>query len=98
MRNKFLHLVGLLGDYWTKQQTSDSQSALQNAIACYHRGLEIDNLAEEFYQKLMICNGKLGRKAEVAKIYKRCQDTLLESLGVDPSEETSKIYRSIIKL
>ena len=98
MRNKFLHLVGLIGDYWTKQQTSDSQSALQNAIACYHRGLEIDSLAEEFYQKLMICNGKLGRKSEVAKIYKRCQDTLLESLGVEPSEETNKIYRSIIKL
>jgi len=98
MRNKFLHLVSLLGDYWTKQQRSDAQAALQDAIVCYQRGLEIDDLAEELYQKLMICNGKLGRKSEVAKVFKRCRDTLLESLGVEPSEETNKIYRSIIKL
>ncbi|MFI5295626.1 MAG: BTAD domain-containing putative transcriptional regulator [Thermodesulfovibrionales bacterium] len=98
LRNKFLHIVDLLGDYWTTQQPSRSQSAMIKAIECYQRGIEIDDVAEEFYQKLMICYGKLGRNAEVAKVYKRCRDTLVASLGVEPSKETDEIYRNIIKL
>jgi two-component SAPR family response regulator len=98
LKNKSLHIVTLLGDYWTKQQPARPQSAMTKAIECYQRGIEIDDVAEEFYQKLMICYGKLGRKTEVAKVYKLCRDTLIASLGVEPSQETNEIYRNIIKL
>jgi two-component SAPR family response regulator len=98
LRNKFLHIVTLLGDYWTKQKPSRSQSAMNKAIECYQRGIEIDDVAEEFYRSLMVCYRQLGRKAEIVKIYKRCRDALVAALGVEPSDETDEIYRNSIKL
>jgi len=97
LRNKYLHIVDLMGDYWMEQQQTPSPSVMQKAIECYQRGLEIDDVAETFYQKLMVCYGKLGRKAEAARVYKRCHDTLIASLGVEPSEETNTIYRNIVR-
>ncbi len=101
LRSKFLGVVTMLGDYWTaqaeKKPISRSRASIQQAIQCYERGLEIDGVVEDFYQNLMICHGKLGRKAEAAKVYKRFHNTLLASLGVEPSEETEDIYRSIMK-
>ncbi len=101
LRSKFLGAVTVLGDYWTvqaeKKPAPQSRAAIKQAIQCYERGLEIDDVAEDFYQNLMICYGKLGRKAEAAKVYKRFRSTLAASLGVKPSEETENIYRSIMK-
>jgi DNA-binding SARP family transcriptional activator len=101
LRSKFLGAVTVLGDHWTaqaeKRPTSRSLTAIRQAIQCYERGIEIDDVAEDLYQNLMICYGKLGRKAEAAKVYKRFQSTLAASLGVEPSEETENIYRSIVK-
>ncbi len=101
LRSKFLGAVTTLGDSWMAQAgnkpASRSHAAIRRAIECYERGLEIDDVAEDFYQNLMICYGKLGRKADAAKIYRRFRRTLAASLGVEPSEETENIYRSIIK-
>ncbi|HYA87785.1 MAG TPA: BTAD domain-containing putative transcriptional regulator [Nitrospirota bacterium] len=96
LRNKFLSIVAMLGDYWN-QQSSNPKAAVNKAIECYQRGIEIDDVAEDFYQNLMLCYGKLGRKVEAAKVYKRCRDTLASSFGVEPSKETHAIYQSILK-
>ncbi len=100
LRSKFLGAVTMLGNYWAAQTenkpASRSHAAIKRAIECYQKGLEIDDVAEDFYQNLMACYGKLGRKAEAAKVYKRFRSTLSASLGVEPSEETEDIYRSIM--
>ena len=57
----------------------------------YQRGLEVDDLAEEFYQRLMECCIKMGRKAEAIKVYERCRATLKAVLGVEPREAIKRI-------
>ncbi|MEN8232251.1 MAG: BTAD domain-containing putative transcriptional regulator [Thermodesulfobacteriota bacterium] len=65
------------------------------AVDVLNKGLDVDNLAEEFYQGLMTCYQELGRLAEAVSVYKRCRKTLALTLGVEPSAQTEKIYRSL---
>lgn len=64
----------------------------KQAIAIYLQGLEIDDLAEEFYQNLMGCYLAAGLRAEAVSTYQRCQKTLAISLGVAPSAKTAAIF------
>ncbi len=50
------------------------------AIVGYERALEIDDIAEELYQRLMICHSRLGQPAEVMAVYHRCRDVLAATL------------------
>lgn len=90
LRSKFLRNVGKVGFYW--EHVGD----LNKAINCYLKGLEVDDLAEEFYQRLMICYQRLGRRAEALATYNRCRHTLSAVLGVEPSRETEVIYKSLL--
>lgn len=88
-RSRFLRKVAQLGDYWERlEQWSE-------AIECYQRGLEVDNLAEAFYQRLMICYKILGRHAEGVAVYLRCEKNL-RSHSMKPSRATEEIYQEII--
>ncbi|MCX5915476.1 MAG: BTAD domain-containing putative transcriptional regulator [Deltaproteobacteria bacterium] len=90
LRSKFLRSVGRLGQYW--QEAGQWEKALD----CYQKGLEVDNLAEEFYQGLMICHQHLGRRAEALSVYNRCKRALSQAFGVEPSSKTDGIYRSLL--
>ena len=90
LRGKFLRSVGRLGLYW--QQAGQWEKAMD----CYHKGLEIDNLAEEFYQGLMTCHQHLGQRAEALSVYSRCKKALSQAFGVEPSSRTVVIYRSLL--
>jgi DNA-binding SARP family transcriptional activator len=90
LRGKFLRSVGKLGIYW--QQANQWEKAMD----CYHKGLEIDNLAEEFYQGLMTCYHRLGRRSEALSVYNRCKKALSSALGIEPSSKTQAIYRMIL--
>jgi len=90
LRGKFLRSVGRLGIYW--QQASQWEKALH----CYEKGLEVDNLAEEFYQGLMTCYHHLGRRSEALGVYQHCKRTLSSALGIEPSGKTDAIYRTIL--
>jgi len=90
LRSKFLRSVGRLGQYW--QEAGQWEKALD----CYQKGLEVDNLAEEFYQGLMICRQHLGQRAEALSVYNRCKRALSQAFGVDPSFKTNEIYRSLL--
>ncbi|GAN33774.1 MAG: hypothetical protein DYG83_17690 [Candidatus Brocadia sp. AMX2] len=61
------------------------------------KGLAVDNLAEEFYQHLMVCYQRLGQEAEAVKLYRRCRSVLLSALGVKPSSRTEEIYADLQK-
>jgi ATP/maltotriose-dependent transcriptional regulator MalT/DNA-binding SARP family transcriptional activator len=90
LRSKFLESVGRLGLYWQQAEH------WEKAIECYQRGLELEDLAEEFYQGLMNCYQHLGQKTKVISLYNRCKRILSSTLGIEPSSKTEAIYRSLL--
>ena len=91
LRSKFLREVERLGNIWEKDGQWDK------AAHCYCRGLEVDNLSEGLYQRLMICYQQLGRRADAIEVYNRCRKTLHAVLGVEPSNKTEAIYKRIMQ-
>jgi DNA-binding SARP family transcriptional activator len=89
LRSKFLRTLKALGAFW------EVQAAWPRAQGLYERILEIDNLAEEIYRRLMRCYAHSGRPAEALHVYQRCRKMLSLVLGVAPSQETQDLYRSI---
>jgi DNA-binding SARP family transcriptional activator len=89
LRSRYLRNVERLGRHL------EGRDEHENAIEFYRKGIETDNLAEEFYQRLMLCNHKLGRRAEALRVYDRCRETLGAMLGVEPSEETMKLMKRL---
>jgi len=91
MRSKFLrHLIDI-AHFW------EQHNKWHSAIQCYQKGLEVDDLAEQFYQQLMICYQQLGRRSEALAVYQRCRTTLSIVLGISPSSETEGIRKSLMK-
>lgn len=89
LRSKFLrHLVDV-AHYWERIGRHEA------AIRCYQKGLEIDDLAEIFYQQLMICYQQVGRKSEALAVYRRCRTTLSLILSIAPSPATETIRRRL---
>ena len=89
LRRKFLRCIIWLG------LRHEAAQAWEKAVACYQRGLEVDDICEEFYQRSMVCYRHLGRIAEALQVYARCQRTLAAVLGVKPSPRTMAVYRSL---
>ncbi|MBI5409204.1 MAG: hypothetical protein HZA14_07550 [Nitrospirae bacterium] len=89
LRSKFLRSVGNLGKYRGRN------GEWEKAIECYKKGLEVDNLAEEFYRQLMICYQQLDCLSDALSVYNRCHKTMLSTLGIEPSPKTKAIYKSI---
>ena len=89
LRRRYLQGLLDLGQYW------EAQEEWKKAIACYQKGLRVDDLAEEFYQRLMLCYRKLGLRAEALSTYERCRQALQRAFGVEPSPRTVSLYREI---
>jgi len=89
LRDKFLRSIAALGT--RLEQTKEYKEALR----VYQQGLDVDDLAEGLYQRLMACYARLGRRAEALKVYERCRRTLAAVFGVETSEETATLYRKI---
>lgn len=67
----------------------------EQAIRWYRKGLEVDMLAEQFYQRLIHCYRSVDRKADAVEIYRQCYRVLVASLNVEPSKKTQQLYREI---
>ncbi len=91
LRAMFVQLMIRTGRDW------EQSGQWKRAVECFEKGLEIDNLCEEFYQRLMICHQRLGQKAEAVKVYKLCRSMLASDLGITPSPKTEEIYSDLIK-
>lgn len=63
------------------------------ALGCYRRGIDADELAEEFYQGVMRCHAALGRHAEGMAAYRRLRETLSVVLGVGPSAKSEQLMQ-----
>lgn len=79
-------------------QALEQRYQWDQAIDLYQHALDIDPLAEEAYQRLMLAQRELGRLADALDIYRRCRETLSHSLGIRPSATTEAIVRSLREL
>jgi len=91
LRSKYLRVAGLLG------RGMEKEGRWAEAVACYRKVLEVDDLAEEFYQRLMVCHHRAGQPAEALAVHHRYQKTLSAALGVATSPETDQIARGIFR-
>jgi len=69
--------------------------AHDQAITWYERGIEIEPLAERFYQSLMRVYQTLRRPAEGLGVYQRCKRILVAQLQVAPSPETEALAQAL---
>ena len=86
LRSKFIHGLLEIGRYW------EAQGNWEQARHCYHKGLDVDDLVEVFYQRLMVCYLKLQRCSEGMSVYRRGQQVLSVVLGLQPEPETESLY------
>lgn len=89
VRSKFLRMLKALGVYLEEQE------AWGQAQGLYERVLEIDNVAEDIYRRLMRCYTKAGQPAEALRVYQRCRQILSLVLGIAPSNETETLFQAI---
>lgn len=89
LREKFVRAVAMLGSFL------EQRKEWEKAAALYSRALELDNLAEGLYRRLMICYRELGETAEAMKVYRRCRDMLSIVLSLKPSAETEAIHNTL---
>ncbi len=90
LRSKFLRVVEKLGRHWQES------GQYEKAVECFQRGLEADDILEEFYQALMLLYQGVNRRTEALSVYTRCKKALFASLGVEPSPKTEAIRKSIL--
>jgi DNA-binding SARP family transcriptional activator len=60
------------------------------------KALNVDNLSEEIYQRLMLCHHQMGQRSEAVRIYRQCEEILSAALGIKPSRKTMEIYQEIL--
>jgi two-component SAPR family response regulator len=68
----------------------------EQAIDLLRHMIEVDDLSEEYYRRLMQCYASLGRPAEALTVYRRCRDTLGRVLGLGPGPEMERLYQRIL--
>jgi class 3 adenylate cyclase/DNA-binding SARP family transcriptional activator len=89
LRAKFVRGVATLGADFERRKEWEQSAAL------YGRALELDNLAEGLYRRLMVSYRELGETAEALQVYRRCRDMLSIVLGLSPSPETEAIRATL---
>ena len=87
---KFIKITADLGSQYEKQ------GQWQLAIEVYQRGLNIDDIAEVFYQGLIRCNINLGEQAAAKIAFQQCEQLLNTKLNTSPSKATLAIFAKII--
>lgn len=86
LRSKFIHNLLDIGRYW------EIHGFWDRAMQCYQKGLEVDDLVELFYQRIMICCLETRRISEGMSAYRRCRQILSIVLGLQPEPETESLY------
>ncbi len=76
-------------------ETLEQRGAWSEARALYERTLEVDNLSEPVYRRLMVCLREAGDAAAAISAYRRCRELLSIVLGRAPSAETEAIRQSL---
>ena len=67
----------------------------ERAGRLYERALEVDNLAEALYRRLMVCLRESGDPAAALTTYRRCRELLSIVLNRAPSAETEAVRATL---
>jgi len=89
LRHKFIHHLMEVGRFW------ETRGCWEQAIECYRKGIDVDDLVEVFYQRLMNCYLNTDRLSEGMSVYRRCRQTLSIMLSLQPEPETESLYRAL---
>lgn len=89
LRSRFI--AGLSG--LARRYEQDDQ--IDAAISLYRRGIEADELAEDFYRGLMRCYRAREERAEALAVYRRLKQILSVILGIGPSPATERLAREL---
>lgn len=92
LKDKFIRCINELGNRYERQ------GDVEKAIECYQKGLEADELTEDFYFNMIRCYKTLGQNAEAVNTYHRCRKILASALGIEPSLQTRALYESIKRI
>jgi DNA-binding SARP family transcriptional activator len=76
-------------------QQHEDRRDYASARALYQRALELDNLAEAIYRRLMICQREEGDSAGALTTYRRCRELLSIVLGRKPAPETEAVRATL---
>ena len=74
----------------------EDENQFEKALECYIKGIEIYELAEEFYQKLIKCYHRLGRNDEALNVYDRLKRILAATIKRSPSSKTECIVKTLL--
>jgi DNA-binding SARP family transcriptional activator len=80
----------------SRGQALEARHDFAAAQVLYERALELDNLAEAIYRRLMVCQRELGDPAGALTTYRRCRELLSIVLGRRPAAETEAIRASLV--
>src|SRR5579859_4800718 len=89
VRSQFLRHIARAG------RQREEAGELDFAALLYQKGIDTDDLAEELYQGLMRCHMQQDRRAEALAVFRRLRQTLSVTLGIQPSEQSERLVRSI---
>jgi two-component SAPR family response regulator len=87
LRSKYIHHLLEVGRYMEKH------GYWEQAMHCYRKGIDVDDLVEVFYQRLMVCCLETRRLSEGLSVYRRCCQVLSITLGLQPEPETESLHR-----
>lgn len=68
----------------------------EGAERWYLRGLDLDDMAESFYQGLLRCHVARGKRPEARRVYDRMSRRLMDRLGMKPSAATTALYQALL--
>jgi DNA-binding SARP family transcriptional activator len=74
----------------------EDKNQFEKALDCYIKGVEIYELAEEFYQKLIKCYHRLGRNDEALNVYDGLKRILAATIKRSPSSKTECIVKTLL--
>ena len=89
LRSQFLRYVTRVG------RSYEHAGRFEEAVLLYQKGIESDDLAETLYQGVMRCHIQQDRRAEAMAVYRRLRQTLSVTLGIHPSPQSERIFKSI---
>ena len=89
LRSQFLRYVTRVGRIY------EQAGRFEEAVLLYQKGIESDDLAEVLYQGVMRCHIQQDRHAEAMAVYRRLRQTLSVTLGIPPSPQSERMFKSI---
>jgi LuxR family maltose regulon positive regulatory protein len=89
LRGRFIHAVG------RHAELLEANGDCEAALGAYLRGLDADAAVESFYQGLMRCYQRLGRRSEAISAYQRLRQVLSITLGLTPSASSERLYQAL---